>query len=118
VIRPARALLVGGLTTAAGAILLLRPGEVARVVGAHADRPIDDVVRLLGGRYLAQGGAVLAHPSRTVLRAAAVVDGLHAASMIALAASPYGHRRPALVSAAAAVCAAASEYAASREAAP
>jgi hypothetical protein len=116
VIRPARALLVGGLTAAGGVVLLLRPGEVASLLGDRADRPIDDVIRLLGARYLGQGTVVLAHPSRTVLRGAALVDALHAASMIALAASPFGHRRAALVSAAAGLAAAASEHAASRKA--
>jgi hypothetical protein len=110
------------VTAAGGAVLLLRPGEVAAAVSDRStrpidDRPIDDVVRLLGARYLAHGATVLAHPSRTVLRGAAAIDTLHAASMIALAASPFGHRRAALVSAAAGLWAAAGEYAASRRAA-
>jgi hypothetical protein len=49
------------------------------------------VVRVLGARHLAQGAVVLAAPRAPVVRAAAAVDALHAASMLPLLTFPrYG----------------------------
>jgi len=72
---------------------------VARAVSDEHSRVPSSVVRLLGARYLMQGGAQLAWPSVTVLRGAAVVDGLHAMTMLAVAWRRADYRRPALVSA-------------------
>jgi hypothetical protein len=56
--------------------------------------------RLLGGRYLLQGAMLVVRPQLSGLAVAA--DGLHAASMVVLAAGSPRHRRAALVSGAAA----------------
>jgi hypothetical protein len=58
------------------------------------------VARLLGGRYLLQGAMLVVRPQLNGLAAAA--DGLHAASMLALAAGSPRHRRAAVTSGAAA----------------
>src|SRR4051812_50116103 len=48
---------------------------------------------------LVQHGLVVAAPDRPVLAGSAAVDGLHAASMLAVAATSARHRRVALISA-------------------
>jgi hypothetical protein len=55
-------------------------------------------VRLLATRYAFQGIAEMARPTRTVLLAACVTDGLHAASMVAAAVTRPAYRRAALCS--------------------
>lgn len=77
--------------------LLVRPDRVAALVGGR--RPAAWLVRLLGGRMLAQSGLELARTTRPVLRAGATVDALHALSMLALALGRPGYRRGALASA-------------------
>jgi hypothetical protein len=76
---------------AAGLVLLSRPEQaVARLAPAY---PRDRlwIVRLLGARLVGQHTAVLAVPRAPVLRAAAGVDLLHAATMLPLLRSPrYG----------------------------
>ena len=76
---------------AAGLSLLARPGQaVARLAPEY---PSDRlwVVRLLGARLIAQHAAVLAAPRPPVLRLAAGIDVLHAATMLPLVRSPrYG----------------------------
>jgi hypothetical protein len=91
--------LIGAATVALGAVLVTRPEAVAKTA-AGGSTPSVAVVRLLGGRYLVQGVAQLARPRSSVLGISAVVDGLHAASMFALAAYRADYRRPALLSAA------------------
>ena len=76
---------------AAGLTLLTRPGPaVARLAPEYpADRLW--VVRLLGVRLVGQHAAVLGSPRPPVLRAAAAVDLMHAATMLPLVRSPsYG----------------------------
>jgi hypothetical protein len=58
------------------------------------------VARVLGARTAVQGASVIARPTRTVLVAAAVVDLLHAASMVAAARIWPQRHGPALASAA------------------
>ncbi len=91
--------LIGGATGGVGAVLLARPGLVARAVSDEHSRVPSSVVQLLGTRYLVQGAAQLGWPTVTVLRGAAVVDGLHAMTMLAVAWRRADYRRPALVSA-------------------
>jgi hypothetical protein len=54
---------------------------------------------VLGARHLAQGSAGLVASSPTSSRLGAVVDGLHAASMVGLAVLDREHRRAAAASA-------------------
>jgi hypothetical protein len=78
----ARTLAVVGV--GAGLALLARPRQV--VAAASPGYPSSRlwVARLLGARLLAQHTAVLAAPRPAVLRTAAAVDLLHAASMAPL----------------------------------
>ncbi len=67
----------------AGLALVTRPRQVADAVAPFPSSRLW-VARLLGARLLVQHAAVLAAPRPAVLRAAAAVDGLHAASMVPL----------------------------------
>jgi hypothetical protein len=113
---PTRRAAVGGLAlglaqVGGGALLVARPGEVGRAVSSGGGRPpAPAVVRLLGARMLAQGIVVALFPRRRVCRAAGVVDGAHAASMLGLAAVTATYRRAALASAGVAVVSAASDW--------
>ncbi|SDO36807.1 hypothetical protein SAMN04515671_0717 [Nakamurella panacisegetis] len=90
----------GGTTAVIGAVLLIRPAAVTARVSAGASTPDLTIVRVLGGRQLLQGGAVLVRPgSAALLRLGSVVDLLHAASMVAAATLWPRYRRPALASA-------------------
>jgi hypothetical protein len=88
--------------TAYGLLLVCRPASSPELAGGpRADDLTCNVVRVLGGRHLAQA-ALTATGSARALRAGAVVDTLHAASMIPLAVTSREHRRAAVVSATAA----------------
>lgn len=67
---------------------------------------LQDAARALAGRQLLQGVLTLALPERRTVRWGAVVDALHAASMVALAVAVPAARRPAAASAALALVAA------------
>ena len=83
-----------------GGALLLRPAALAaRVGGVAGDRRAVAVVRVLGARHLAQGSAGLVGSGPSSSRLGAVVDGLHAASMVGLAVLDREHRRAATTSA-------------------
>jgi hypothetical protein len=83
----------------AGVVLLAATAPALRRLAPEFPRERRWVVRLLGARLLAQHAAVLAAPRPAVLRAAAAVDLLHAATMTPLVRSPrYG--RAARISAA------------------
>jgi len=98
--------LIGAASAVLGAFMVVRPQLVSRAVSGGT--PVSqDWVRLLGARYLAQGAAQLRWPRPGVLAGSAVVDGLHAASMLALAAGSPGYRRPASLSAGTATASAA-----------
>ena len=71
---------------AEGSELLTRPQAVARRVAGPGAEPASWIVRLLGARHIGQGALLLAFPRRKVLAAAAVIDLVHAASMVLLAA--------------------------------
>lgn len=83
-----------------GTAMLARPEQVARWAAADGPRPDARVVRLLGGRMLAQHALVVLRPTRGVVLAGAAVDALHALSMLGAAALSSRYRRPALLSAA------------------
>jgi hypothetical protein len=83
--------LLAGVGVAAGLALIARPQQIIdRLCPAFpADRRW--LVRALGGRLLLQHGAVLAAPSRGLVRLGSAVDLVHAASMVPFVASPrYG----------------------------
>jgi hypothetical protein len=80
-----------------GLALLTRPHRVVTTLCPELPRSRTWVVRALGARLVVQHAVVLAAPQTPVVRAAAVVDAIHAASMVPLLASPT-YRRAALVS--------------------
>jgi hypothetical protein len=73
---------------------------VARLVSGTGPIPETAVVRILGGRQLLQGAAVLIRPAPALVIGALVVDVLHATSMLAAALIWPGYRRAAQTSAA------------------
>jgi hypothetical protein len=80
-----------GLGLVAGVVLLARPGALLDRLAPEYPRDRQWVARLLGARLVAQHAAVLVAPRQPVLRAAAAVDLLHAATMLPLLRSPrYG----------------------------
>lgn len=90
-----------------GAALLLQPRAVLARTGTDPDRPGAVIMtRVLGARHLIQALALAARPG-AVGPWAAVTDGLHAASMLGLAAVAPGYRKAALASATAAAALAA-----------
>jgi hypothetical protein len=97
-----------------GAFVVGRPQFVA---GAAASRgvPLPSwIVRLLGGRMVVQGTALVLRPSNQALTVGATVDVLHATSMLVVAGVSDRHRAVAARSAILALVFAASEMAARR----
>lgn len=91
----------GGVTAALGAAMVIRPRAVAGLVSSGASSPSPVIVQVLGARQLLQGVAVMASRGRpSLLTVGSVVDGLHAASMLAAARWWPRYRQPALTSAA------------------
>ena len=90
----------GAATAAVGAAALLRPRTVAEAVSGGGSAPDPAVVRVLGGRQLLQGTAVLIRPAPLFVIGGVAVDVLHATSMVAAAVIWPGYRRAALTSAA------------------
>ncbi|GAA4763786.1 hypothetical protein [Actinomycetospora chibensis] len=82
-----------------GGALLLRPAVAARADVAAADGRTETVVRVLGARHVLHGLAGLGAPRWVTPGVGAMADGVHAASMVGLAALGRDHRRGALVSA-------------------
>ena len=91
---------VGALDVVTGLLLLARPARVLRALGRERGARAVVLVRVLGARSAAQGGALLLTPGRDLLVAAGAVDLLHSTTMLALAAARPGYRRAALSSAA------------------
>ena len=91
---------VVALTGAAfGAALLWQPRRVLALTGADPDLPGAVVAaRVLGTRHLLQAVAISAAPTQAA-RWSGRIDGLHAASMLALATISPEYRRAALASA-------------------
>jgi hypothetical protein len=87
----------------AGAIITARPEPVARLAAGRGRPAPSLVVRLLGSRMLVQGVVTAAverrgRDIRTALRAGAMVDLAHAASMFGAAVWKPQYRRSALAS--------------------
>ncbi len=83
---------------AVGAALLTRPRQVLRLVAPDEPGPPLAVVRVLGGRLVVQHALVALRPTRRRLLAGAVVDAVHAVSMVPAAALWPAHRRQAAAS--------------------
>jgi hypothetical protein len=96
----------GAATAAVGATALLGAQRVAKAVSGGSGVPDAAVVRMLGGRQLLQGAAVLIRPAPALVIGALAVDVLHATSMVAAALIWPGYRRAALTSAAVAAASA------------
>jgi len=91
---------VRGLTairTCWGAALLIAPGAVLGALPhQQIDRPARAFARILGVRHLAQAAIVSPQPTRGWILAGAVVDAIHASTMVALALLLPDRRRLAL----------------------
>jgi len=94
---------LGTVGAVGGGVLLLAPRRA--LTALHVDPGLPLIVgatRVLGARHLAQGAALALLPRR-LPSAVAVVDAVHAASMLALAADSSRYRRGATISAAVAL---------------
>ena len=77
-----------------GGALLCVPGPmITAVTGAPASGRVRAVARVLGARQLAQAVVCGLAPRRGLIQAGAAADGLHAASMLALAGTEPTLRR-------------------------
>jgi hypothetical protein len=77
-----------------GATLLCVPGPmITALTGMPVSGRERAVARLLGARQLTQAAVCGLMPTRGLIQAGAAVDGLHAASMMALAGAKPGLRR-------------------------
>lgn len=88
------------VTAAVGALTMFRPQAVARLASGTGPTPNTPVVRILGGRLLLQGTAVLIRPTPVLVVGAVAIDVLHATSMIAAALIWPRYRHAAIGSAA------------------
>ncbi len=81
-------------------LLLLASGTVVRLVsGGSEDRVTTVAGRVLGFRHLAQALIVDCAGTRSRLLVGVVIDAVHALSMLGLALSSKGYRRPAALDA-------------------
>jgi hypothetical protein len=99
-----------------GAALLCTPGYmIAAITGCPASRRARITARVLGARHLAQAAICGAMPVRGLIEAGTAVDGLHAASMFALAGTDRQNRAALLADALIATAFAAAAGAALRD---
>jgi hypothetical protein len=82
-----------------GLLLVSAPAAVLRAGGHREPSRAAWAVRVLGARHLVQAAVTVAAPSRPVVTMGAVLDGLHASSVVALAAASSRWRRTALADA-------------------
>jgi hypothetical protein len=90
---------VSGVLAAWGMAQLAFPEQLSRALAPDHPQPPTWLVRLLGGRILAQYALVITAPDRPVVALSATVDGVHAASMLLAAATMPSYRRVSLISA-------------------
>jgi len=77
-----------------GGALLCVPGPmISAVTGAPVSGRVRAVARVLGARQLVQAAVCGLAPGRRLVQAGAAADGLHAASMLALAGTEPALRR-------------------------
>ena len=88
---------------ALGVVALARPDLILRVSQHEHGTAARRAVRVLGARYLVQSGGGMVLERTWIPTANALVDLVHAASMLAIAAISPAHQRLALLSAGAAV---------------
>ena len=88
-----------------GLLLLVRPRQVSGTLAPDFPANRSWIVRVLGGRVVAESAALLATSDRRVRLAAAGVDVVHAVSMLAFLLSPR-YRRAAMISGGAAAASA------------
>lgn len=86
------------VTATVGAVALLFPRPVARLVSGRGAAPDPRLVRILGARQLVQGGAVLIHPAPGLVAVGCGIDVAHGASMVLAAGIWPNHRTAALIS--------------------
>jgi len=84
------------IRAAFGVSLIVRPQLAAGALHAPLDRRAAWLARALGARHVLQAALIGGERWR---RAGAAIDGLHATSMLALAALDQGHRRACLTNA-------------------
>jgi hypothetical protein len=83
--------LLSGAGAAGGLVLLVRPRQVVAALCPEFPESRIWLVRVLGARMVAQHGVVLASPRTPVVRVAAAVDLIHAATVVPFLGSPrYG----------------------------
>lgn len=87
------------LRGAYGVTLLARPRELLADAGLRTDAHALAFARVLGARHLVQA-LVLGGSAHPLVRLGALVDGVHAATVLAWAALDEPHRRGLLVNAA------------------
>lgn len=97
--RHVRTRAVSAVLAASGLTMLVAPEWVVRRLTPDAPEPRSWIVRLLGARSLVQNVLIVIRPTRQAMQLGAAVDGLHAASMVGVAALSSRFRRPAAVSA-------------------
>lgn len=85
-----------------GGVLLLDPGLPLRLGGGRDTTGVREATRILGARHLIEAVVLARTHDPRVRRWVAAVDGVHAVSMLGLAALSPRLRRDALLSAASA----------------
>ncbi len=102
---PARGL--GVIQVAVGVAMVAAPARLAGLAAGGGAVAPTLIVRVLGGREIAQGVLTVVRPSRDTLGLGAVVDALHLTSMVPLALVPRWRRTALASGGLAAACAAA-----------
>jgi hypothetical protein len=82
-----------------GVLLIAAPGGLLRATGAADRRAARTTMRVLGVRHLAQAALSGLRPRRTTVGVGSLVDALHAASDVAIAAVDPRYRRIAVIDA-------------------
>jgi len=107
---------LGATRIAVGGLWLAGLATDRRAVGASLPRAGRLAALALAGRDIAQGALLVSDPRQRSAQAGAVIDGLHAASMLPVVALVPRYRKPAAVSAGVAIAwVAAAEWAALTE---
>lgn len=103
---PAGACVLGAAQLGLGVALVSSPRRVVALIGADHDAATRIGARVLGARLIGQGAVVATTRRVGVHQLSALVDAVHAVSMVALAACSSQRRRAAAASGALATVAA------------
>ncbi|GAB3809255.1 hypothetical protein [Micromonospora zhanjiangensis] len=98
-VRPARVRTMEAGRAVWGVLLIVAPGAVLRAAGSADRRVARNTMRVLGARHVAQAALSGLRPRRTTVAVGALVDALHAASDVAIAAVDPRYRRIATIDA-------------------